>query len=173
MERRAFIAILSATAAAWSLGAQAQQPAMPVVGFLNNGTAEAYAPHMAAFQQRLGDTGYTDGQNVAIEYRFANGDNSRLPALVADLVRRSAAVIVATGGVASALAAKSGAATTPVVFAMGADPVRFGLVVCLNRPGGNVTGVSYLANKCSTSLFPGWRRSASSSIRLTRMPRRT
>ncbi len=146
MERRAFLAILSAAAATWSLKAHAQQPAMPVVGFLNSGSAEAYAPHTAAFQQGLGETGFTDGQNVAIEYRWANGDNSRLPALVADLVRRPATVIVATGGVASALAAKLGALTTPVVFAMGADPVRFGLVASLNRPGGNVTGVSYLAN---------------------------
>jgi putative ABC transport system substrate-binding protein len=146
MERRAFIAIVSAAAAAWSLGAHAQQPAIPIVGFLNNGTAEAFAPHIAAFQQGLGDTGYTDGQNVSIEYRWANGDNSHLQALVADLVRRPATVIVATRGVASALAAKSGAVTTPVVFAMGADPVRFGLVASLNRPGGNVTGVSYLAN---------------------------
>jgi putative ABC transport system substrate-binding protein len=146
MERRAFIAILSAAVATWSLGAHAQQPPMPVVGFLNNGSAEAFAPHMTAFQQGLSDAGYVDGQNVTIEYRWAEGDNSRLPALVAYLVGHSAALIAATGGVASALAAKSGTTTTPVVFAMGADPVRFGLVASLNRPGGNITGVSYLAN---------------------------
>jgi putative ABC transport system substrate-binding protein len=131
---------------AWSLQAQAQQPALPVVGFLNSGSAEAYAAHAAAFAQGLAEAGHIDGQNVAIEYRWANGDNSLLPALVADLVRRPAMVIAATGGVATALAAKSGAGTTPVVFAMGADPVRFGLVASLARPGGNVTGVSYLAN---------------------------
>jgi putative ABC transport system substrate-binding protein len=119
---------------------------MPVIGFLNNGSAEAFAPHMIAFQQGLGDAGYVDGQNVTVEYRWAGGDNSRLPALVAELVDRPVALIAATGGVASALAAKSGTTTTPVVFAMGADPVRFGLVASLNRPGGNVTGVSYLAN---------------------------
>ena len=146
MERRAFIAIVSAAAVTWPLGARAQQPAMPVVGFLNNFSADAYTAHAAAFQQGLGEAGFTDGQNVAIEYRWANGDNGRLPALVAELVGRPAAVIVATGGVASALAAKSGAGTIPVVFAMGADPVRFGLVASLSRPGSNVTGVSYLAN---------------------------
>ena len=146
MERRAFIAIVSAAAVTWPLGARAQQPAMPVVGFLNSGSADAYAAHAAAFRQGLGEAGFTDGQNVAIEYRWANGDNGRLPALVTELVGRPAAVIVATGGVASALAAKSGAGTIPVVFAMGADPVRFGLVASLSRPGGNVTGVSYLAN---------------------------
>ena len=146
MERRAFKAILSAAAVAWPLGARAQQPAMPVVGFLNSGSADAYAARAAAFRQGLGEAGYSDGRNVAIEYRWAKGDNNRLPTLVADLVGRPAAVIVATGGVGSALAAKSGAETIPVVFAMGADPVRFGLVGSRSRPGGNVTGVSYLAN---------------------------
>jgi putative ABC transport system substrate-binding protein len=146
MKRRELVTVLFGALLAWPLMAHAQQPVMPVVGFLNNGSAGAFAPHMAAFQQGLSDAGYVDGQNVTIEYRWADGDNSRLPALVADLVGRPAALIAATGGVASALAAKSGTTTTPVVFAMGADPVRFGLVASLSRPGGNVTGVSYLAN---------------------------
>ena len=146
MERRKFIAIIGGAAVVWPLAARAQQPSLPVVGFLNNGSAEAFAPHMAAFAQGLSDAGYVDGRNVTIEYRWAEGDNSHLPALVAELVDRPAALIAATGGVASALAAKSGTTTTPVVFAMGADPVRFGLVASSNRPGGNITGVSYLAN---------------------------
>jgi putative tryptophan/tyrosine transport system substrate-binding protein len=145
MERRTFITILGG-AAAWPVAALAQQTPTPVVGFLNNGSAGGFAPHIAAFRQGLGDAGFVDGQNVTIEYRWARGDNSRLPALVTDLVGRSAAVVAATGGVATALAAKSGTTTIPVVFAMGADPVRFGLVESLNRPGGHITGVSYLAN---------------------------
>jgi putative ABC transport system substrate-binding protein len=145
MDRRAFIAILGA-AVAWPRALRSQPPSMPVVGFLNNGYADAFAPHAAAFQQGLSDAGYVDGQNVIIKYRWADGNNGRLPALVAELVDHQAVLIAATGGVASALAAKSGATTIPVVFAMGADPVKFGLVASLSRPGGNITGVSYLAN---------------------------
>jgi putative tryptophan/tyrosine transport system substrate-binding protein len=145
MDRRTFMAAIGA-AAVWPRAVRGQQPSMPIVGFLNNGSAEAFALHVAAFQQGLSDAGYVDGRNFTIEYRWADGDNSRLPALVADLVGRSAALIAATGGVATALAAKSGNTSTPVVFVMGADPVRFGLVASLNRPGGNITGVSYFAN---------------------------
>jgi putative tryptophan/tyrosine transport system substrate-binding protein len=180
MQRRQFIAILGGAIASGPFAVRAQKPSMPVVGFLNNGSTEAFAPHMAAFAQGLGDAGYVDGVNVAIEYRWAEGDNSRLPALVADLVGRPAALIAVTGGVASALAAKSGTTTIPVVFAMGADPVRFGLVVSLNRPGGNITGVSYLANTIlekqiemlHESGFRGNGDSAFWRIQPTRMPSR-
>jgi putative tryptophan/tyrosine transport system substrate-binding protein len=146
MKRRAFISLIGSAAVMWPHGAHAQQPALPVVGFLSARSPEESQHLNEAFARGLKEGGFVEGQNVAIEFRWARGDYGRLPALAADLVQQRVAVITAVGGEPSAVAAKAATSTIPIVFGIGGDPVRVGLVESFNRPGGNVTGVTVLSN---------------------------
>ena len=174
MRRREFLgAVIGAATTALPPTARAQQPATPLIGFLHPGSPEENTTTLAAFRKGLGEAGYTEGRNVAIEYRWAHGDNSRLTELAANLVQRQVAVIVSAIGTAAALAAKAATTTIPIVFTAGTDPVQAGIVPSLSRPGGNVTGVNFMASELGAKRLGVLQELVPRATRITLLVNRT